>query len=55
MDEFSIIKKYLKPLSSNNPGAYNLEDDVFVDLVKKQVISVDTLKRNQKSKTLRTG
>ena len=46
MDEFSIIKKYLRPLSRNNPGAYNLQDDVFLDHKKKQAVSVDTYVEN---------
>ena len=33
MDEFTIIKKYFQKITINNPGAKNLNDDVF--LIKK--------------------
>ena len=42
MDEFKIIHKYFKKLSSNNSGAYGLTDDIFYDSKKKFAISVDT-------------
>ena len=43
MNEFSIIKKYLNPLVKKNPGAFNLKDDVFSAIIKKDVvISLDT-------------
>ena len=31
MNEFELIKKYFQKLSKNNPGAKNLNDDVFFD------------------------
>ena len=42
MDEFELIKKYFRSISKNNPGAKNLNDDVFFDKKNKLVISVDT-------------
>ena len=42
MNEFQIIKKYLKPLSINNPGALKLSDDIYFDKKKGIGISVDT-------------
>jgi len=42
MDEFSLINKYLKPLSLNNPGALKLGDDIYYDSIKGVAISVDT-------------
>ncbi len=42
MDEFELIKKYFQKNSKNNPGAKNLNDDVFFDKKNKLVISVDT-------------
>ena len=42
MDEFTIINKYLKPLSLNNSGALKLSDDIFFDNKKKIAISLDT-------------
>ena len=42
MDEFELIKKYFQKISKNNPGAKNLNDDVFYDKKKKLVISIDT-------------
>ncbi len=42
MDEFKLIKNYFYKLSRNNPGAKNLNDDVFYDKKNKLVISVDT-------------
>ena len=41
MNEFDIIKKYFSILTKNNPGALDLNDDVF--LIKKRVgLSIDT-------------
>ena len=31
MNEFDIIKKYFAILTKNNPGALDLNDDVFFD------------------------
>ena len=42
MNEFSLISKYLKPLSLNNPGALKLSDDIYFDSNKGIAISVDT-------------
>lgn len=42
MNEFILINKYLKSLSKNNPGAFNLEDDIFFNKKKGFAISVDT-------------
>ena len=42
MDEFELIKKYFQKISKNNPGAKNLNDDVFFDKKNKFVVSVDT-------------
>ena len=42
MDEFELIKKYYKKISNNNPGAKNLNDDVFFHNKHKLVVSVDT-------------
>ena len=42
MDEFELIKNYFQKISNKNPGAKNLNDDVFHDKKKKLVISVDT-------------
>ena len=42
MNEFSIINKYLKPLSLKNPGALKLSDDIYFDIKKGIGISVDT-------------
>jgi len=42
MDEFELIKKYFQRISSNNPGAKKLNDDVFFDKKNKLVVSVDT-------------
>ena len=42
MDEFELIKKYFQRISNNNPGAKNLNDDVFFDKKNKLVVSVDT-------------
>ena len=35
MNEFDIIKKYFAILTKNNPGALDLNDDVFFDEKKK--------------------
>ena len=42
MEEFELIKKYYKKISNNNPGAKNLNDDVFFHNKHKLVVSVDT-------------
>ena len=42
MDEFTLIEKYLKKLTYNNPSALNLNDDVFFDKRNNVVISTDT-------------
>ena len=42
MNEFSLINKYLKSLSLNNPSALKLSDDIFYDSKKGIAISVDT-------------
>ena len=42
MNEFSIINKYLKPLSSNNSSSLNLQDDIFFDKNRNLAISTDT-------------
>ncbi len=42
MNEFELIKNYLKVLSKDSPSSLNLNDDVFFDKKKKLVISVDT-------------
>ena len=42
MNEFTIISKYLKPLSLKNSGALKLSDDIFFDVKKRIAISVDT-------------
>jgi len=42
MKEFQLIKKYFSKLSKDNPGSFELTDDVFFDRYKKLVISVDT-------------
>ena len=42
MKEFEIIKKYFSSLTKKNPGALNLNDDIFFDRTKKLAISVDT-------------
>ena len=42
MDEFELIKKYFQRISNNNPGAKNLNDDVFFDKKNKLLVSVDT-------------
>ena len=42
MNEFNLIKNYFKKLTKNNPGALNLNDDVFFNKKQGIVISVDT-------------
>tara|TARA_Y100000590_G_scaffold465513_1_gene638038 strand:- start:623 stop:1582 length:960 start_codon:yes stop_codon:yes gene_type:complete len=42
MNEFQIIKKYFLNTIKNNPGAFNLNDDVFLEKKTGLVISVDT-------------
>ena len=42
MDEFTLIEKYFKKLTYNNPSALDLNDDVFFDKKNNVVISVDT-------------
>ena len=42
MNEFEIIKKYLRPLSTKSLGSYKLTDDIFFDSKKKFGISIDT-------------
>ena len=46
MNEFSLIKKYIKPLAIKNPGALNLNDDVYYDKKNGTTISVDTYVEN---------
>ena len=42
MNEFTIIEKYLKPLSIKTSGALKLSDDVFLDNKNGIAISLDT-------------
>ena len=42
MNEFKIINDYLKKLVVKNKSSLNLNDDVFFDVSKKTVVSVDT-------------
>ena len=42
MNEFSIINKFLKPLSKNYNGSLSLQDDIFFDRKKRLGISTDT-------------
>ncbi|OCW82637.1 thiamine-monophosphate kinase [Pelagibacteraceae bacterium GOM-A3] len=42
MDEFTLIEKYFKKLTYNNPSALKLNDDVFFDKKNNVVISTDT-------------
>ncbi len=42
MNESELIKKYFQKLSKKNPGAKNLNDDVFFDKKSNLVVSVDT-------------
>ena len=39
MDEFTLIEKYFKKLTYNNPSALKLNDDVFFDKKNNVVIS----------------
>ena len=38
MDEFELIRNYFQKISSNNPGAKKLNEDVFFD--KKNIIEI---------------
>ncbi len=42
MDEFTLIQKYFKKLTYNNPSALELNDDVFFDKKCNVVVSIDT-------------
>ena len=42
MDEFTLIEKYFKKLTYNNPSALELNDDVFFDKKHNVVLSTDT-------------
>ena len=42
MNEFSIIKKYLSPLTKGHKGTFNLGDDIYYDHEKRLAISIDT-------------
>lgn len=42
MNEFTLIEKYFKKLTYNNPSALDLNDDVFFDKKRQVVISTDT-------------
>ena len=42
MNEFTLIHKYLKKITKNNPSALNLNDDVLFNKKKNTVVSVDT-------------
>ena len=42
MNEFTLIEKYFKKLTYDNPSALNLNDDVFFDKKNNVVISTDT-------------
>ena len=42
MNEFDIIKKYLRPLSIKNSSSLKLKDDIFYDEGRKLAISTDT-------------
>ena len=42
MNEFKLIKKYLRPLSLNKPGTFMLTDDIFFDKKKGIAVSTDT-------------
>ncbi len=42
MNEFTLIEKYFKKLTYNNPSALDLNDDVFFDKNNNVVISTDT-------------
>ena len=40
MDEFELIKKYFQKITSNNPSAKMLNDDVFFDKKIKRFIKL---------------
>ncbi len=42
MNEFTLIQKYFKKLTYNNPSALDLNDDVFFDKKNHVVVSIDT-------------
>ena len=42
MNEFTIINKYFSKLTKNNPGAFNLKDDIYFDNKKKISVTIDT-------------
>ena len=42
MNEFTLIQKYFKKLTYNNPSALNLNDDIFFDKKSNVAISIDT-------------
>lgn len=42
MNEFTLINKYLRPLTIKNPSSLNLSDDIYFDKTKKLAISIDT-------------
>ena len=42
MNEFTLIKKYLRPLAHKNPSSLKLKDDIFYDKKEKVAISTDT-------------
>ena len=42
MNEFTIIKKYLKPLAIKNSGSLQLSDDIYFDKRKNIALSLDT-------------
>ncbi len=42
MNEFTIINKYLKPLSKKNSAALKLNDDIFFDVKKGIAVSTDS-------------
>ncbi len=42
MNEFTLIQKYFKKLTYNNPSALELNDDVFFDKKRNVVVSTDT-------------
>ena len=42
MDEFELIKNYFQKISNNNPGAKDLNDDIFFNKNKKLAVSIDT-------------
>jgi len=42
MNEFEIIKKYLRPLAKKDPGSLNLSDDIYFNKKKGLSITVDT-------------